>query len=1229
MKQNLRKLNQAHELPLDRKASINGFMNLKVKEKVQNESNLTNSKRDLKQALQSIKIKQKIGNIVDKTAIRRFQKLQKENFRMLNDAAIILQDKQSSKNNEADYLVDKNDFSFLEKLDQLFPPFNPCSRIKLLWDVIQMFFSICIIYIIPIHLIFEIDLMVLVSPYVVYTIIPLSLIVDICVNLNTACFLKGTLTNNRKIIFKNYIRQDFKYDIIANIPLFIYCLCYIKSSPSDQYSVYRFITLTCFYKVYQFNRVFKRVEDEFPLSTQTSNIISLVKLFLSIILNLHISALAWLIIGFIQIKQGETNTWMNAASIANSEWHVQYIYSYYFSTVTMITVGYGDISPHTIAEKILSIINMMIACGQFAYSVNSIGNIFEQFFRLDNEIQANMKIINRYMTNKTISKNLQYQVREYLEYYWKQEKSNNTDLEVINYFISLQQIFIIYQIQVKILNQLSHKLKETLLMEANKIALRESPIFSKNFSEQIIQKTVPLIKEIRCTPEEIIYLKGDQDDFAIYFIEKGQVEAFTYQKTPFNKKMKTINSLYTLGKGQFFGEYSFFTGEPRDINIKSLEFTTLLKIKRADLITLLKDSPDDFEIFCMIRDSATFNSEKSSILSKCQCCNEFEHSISYCPLIHNVPNKFNVIRLHSTGREQTREKIKRRRDKKKENTYFHNYDYQIRMEDFVNDNMEEIRAYFRKYFIEMLRIDSNDSIPSSDMFEEYGDEEEDDELEDFYQEDFADPQNQLQKKSQLFQNLPQRSNILNINTQLQNLNLVSNSISQKIVIGVDQKFVNTSSSKDLDQNQYLENPKKSMTNSEDKATSSNRCIQAEEDKSNISDQQNQAIAQNITRKQSRHNTIGAKKMSKIQNRSESIFILQKRSRGSSINFIAQSILDMIRERNLDPLETILELMKLNQNQCISNNPNHQLNKETSISSPNQQQQVNLLGQINSNQRDNLIKKQTFQSEQDKHGEQQQINYLFQDQQQQQQNFQESTDDTARNYKFYYPQHNLSNIIENVLEKRRQKREDEKKKIELLFQQQLLQNVNIKPRAKSGQVKIVQIANRSQKRPLNRVSSDIRKLDKIQKLMSFKQKNSGIDDEEDDQSSCSSETSKIESNGQASKYKLSILKQQDIVQLKDTQLDAQICTNQQNRDQQIRDHAIKLSLKDEQKEEDIQQDDFMFIQPIQQEFKVYNSFFQTKYSKCNDTCDLYNIKFNYDQQSEQVSQHKLKLSQENI
>jgi len=41
--------------------------------------------------------------------------------------------------------------------------------------------------------------------------------------------------------------------------------------------------------------------------------------------------------------------------------------------------------------------------------------------------------------------------------------------------------------------------------------------------------------------------------------------------------------------------------------MRSLEFTTLLKVKRSDFLSLLKDYPDDYEVFCMIRDQVMYS----------------------------------------------------------------------------------------------------------------------------------------------------------------------------------------------------------------------------------------------------------------------------------------------------------------------------------------------------------------------------------------------------------------------------------------------------------------------------------------------------------------------------------------------------------------------------------------------------------------------------------------------
>lgn len=88
-----------------------------------------------------------------------------------------------------------------------------------------------------------------------------------------------------------------------------------------------------------------------------------------------------------------------------------------------------------------------------------------------------MSIINAYMSKKNISKQTQHKIREYLDYYWREERDGNSIAEE------------------KIIAQLSDILKETLILEGNKIVLKDSKVFRNNFSDLVMSKTIPLIKE--------------------------------------------------------------------------------------------------------------------------------------------------------------------------------------------------------------------------------------------------------------------------------------------------------------------------------------------------------------------------------------------------------------------------------------------------------------------------------------------------------------------------------------------------------------------------------------------------------------------------------------------------------------------------------------------------------------------------------------------------------------
>ncbi|EGR27292.1 hypothetical protein IMG5_198840 [Ichthyophthirius multifiliis] len=285
----------------------------------------------------------------------------------------------------------------------------------------------------------------------------------------------------------------------------------------------------------------------------------------------------------------------------------------------MTTVGYGDIKPTNQLEVTIAITITIITTGVFAYCINQIGTIVKFLSEEKEKSKYTIQIINNYMSKKNINKDLQQQIREYLEYYLKESTINDHDKEC------------------KIINMLSEPLQKQLMIQANKIALIDSPIFRNNFTENTIQKTVFLIQEIRCTPEEILFYEGDLDDCSIFFILQGKLELFVDSDNNLGKQK--INSLKIFNKGQCVGEQSFFTGQPRETSIRSVDFTTLLMIKRQDFISILKESPIDYENYCHIKDKLVLYKNYKNLGNKCLSCDSDYHFVNECPYIHYIPNQ--------------------------------------------------------------------------------------------------------------------------------------------------------------------------------------------------------------------------------------------------------------------------------------------------------------------------------------------------------------------------------------------------------------------------------------------------------------------------------------------------------------------------------------------------------------------------------------------------------------
>ena len=438
-------------------------------------------------------------------------------------------------------------------------------------------------------------------------IITFIFLIDLMICFNTGFYSKGSLIMKHKDIAFEYFKMWFWIDIVATFPyswLFEGISLVDSKNPYGAPKVLRIIRIFRFLRILRLLRIAKlkkiliKIED-FIASNSIANMFVFIRLLSMVFFVAHWTACFWYYIGNQDSGAGHPVTWITSADVQDSSNFVKYVTALYWAFTTIATVGYGDITPITVHEKLFAMLTMIMSSGVFAYTVGSIGSLISKQNAMENTYREQVVAVNSYMKKKSLPQELRFRVRRYLDYIWENKKKQKLD-------------------EKQVLNLLSEPLRDEIYSHINASVIKLCKVFDVYEAYFIAQLTRTLENETYA-PGDVIFEEGELSS-KMYFVVHGKIDIY---------QQATLSLFKSLSGTDHFGEIAFFTGKPRCASAKCSEFVDLLSVVRINFLSLLEKFPEAYE--------STKNYERkcedgdfSSIFISCFLCEQLGHVAIKC-----------------------------------------------------------------------------------------------------------------------------------------------------------------------------------------------------------------------------------------------------------------------------------------------------------------------------------------------------------------------------------------------------------------------------------------------------------------------------------------------------------------------------------------------------------------------------------------------------------------------
>ncbi|XP_058448217.1 cyclic nucleotide-gated cation channel subunit A isoform X1 [Malaya genurostris] len=385
---------------------------------------------------------------------------------------------------------------------------------------------------------------------------------DTLVHCHEGYLEQGLLVRDASKLRKHYFsKQRWWLDIVSMLPT---DLAYIWWAPSSCTAS----RLPCPIIV-RINRLLRLPRmwewfDRTETATGYPNAFRICKVVLAILVLIHWNACLYFAISY-ALGFSSDNWVYNINGAKNLTLSRQYIYSFYWSTLTLTTIGETP-TPENDAEYLFVVADFLAGVLIFATIVGNIGSMISNMNVTRVEFQNRMDGVKQYMAFRKVGGELEARVIRWFAYTWAQ--SGALDEE-------------------RVLAALPDKLKAEIAIRVHMDTLRQVRIF-QDCEPGLLEALVLKLKLQVFSPGDYICRKGDVGK-EMYIVKRGSLSVVADDG---------MTVLATLGAGSVFGEVSVLeiagnrTGNRRTANVRSIGYSDLFCLAKRDLWETLSDYPE-------------------------------------------------------------------------------------------------------------------------------------------------------------------------------------------------------------------------------------------------------------------------------------------------------------------------------------------------------------------------------------------------------------------------------------------------------------------------------------------------------------------------------------------------------------------------------------------------------------------------------------------------------------